>query len=70
MAVNNEFPEFVKGEKLFVTLKDNRYLEGTFSRKILARKAILLFNVSFIPHNGKTFEQLEFKFVDIDQSKY
>ncbi|XP_034243370.1 piRNA biogenesis protein EXD1-like [Thrips palmi] len=67
MAVNNEFPEFVKGQKLFITLKDNRSLEGTFSRSNSVRKAIILTNVSFIPHHGTPFEQLEFKHAEILQ---
>lgn len=69
MAGSNVFPEFVKGQKLFVTLKDNRSLEGTFTRSSSARKAILLYNVSFVPFNGKLFEQLEFKFAEILESK-
>lgn len=65
MAVNNVYSEFVKGQKLFITLKDNRNLEGTFCRSSSARKSILLRNVSFVPSNGKSFEQLEFKFLEI-----
>ncbi|KAJ1526991.1 hypothetical protein ONE63_008536 [Megalurothrips usitatus] len=64
MSSNNVHGQFTKGQKLFVTLVDDRNFEGTFSRQSEARNSIVFYNISFVP-DGKNFEQLEFKLSEI-----
>lgn len=66
MDLNNKNKtKYFKGQKLFITLSDNRNLEATFNRDNATRKSIILHNVSFVPSDGKSFEQLEFKLNEI-----
>lgn len=61
---------FVQGQRLVLTLYDQRNLEGTFNSKSEQRRSIILVNVSFVPSNGKKFNQLEFKLNEIENGKY
>lgn len=62
-----EFAKYTKGQKIFITLNDNRNLEGIFISKSDKRYSVLLHKVSFVPSIGKTFEQLEFNFTEIQE---
>lgn len=69
MANCSKGVEYVKGQKLLITLSDERILEGTFMQENKLRSSIVLHKVSYVPFNGKSFSQLEFKSNDIAHSK-
>ena len=67
MAICIKELNFIKDQKLLITLMDNRVLEGSYNQKSERRSSIVLHKVSYVPFNGKRFEQLEFKLNDIKQ---